>query len=128
MRVAMALHTFNRQGGSERAAVELAEGLAQRGQHVTLYGSRFANLTPGLAHPRRVVAIARPWFARTASFPLMASMMLPQRQYDVVHNHGGCALLRQDVITAHSCHAGWVQHKLASGSYTGLLTNPDHAI
>ncbi|MDF8266494.1 glycosyltransferase family 4 protein [Luteipulveratus flavus] len=126
MRVATAAYAFDYAGGIERAAYEVATRIAAGGTDMDLYAHR---IDPRPEPPLTWHPVAMPVhvpFATALLFSRQATRALDYRAYDIVHNQGGCALRRQDVITAHSCHRAWWQLKLENGERTRALLNPQH--
>lgn len=130
MRVGMSSFRFNHQGGIERASYELAGALVADGVDVTLISNAVepAATPPMRWHP--VPMPTTPGFLIPAVYSARATRSLrtesPGADFDILHNQGGCALRRQDVITAHSCHRAWWTMKFAQGEGARALLNPHH--
>jgi len=126
MRIAMSSYRFDQQGGIERASYEVASGLAARGHEVTLLAHA---VDPPPAPPlrwQRVTLPPHPRLVVPALYPRAASRQLDRTGVDLTHNQGGCALLGQDVLTAHSCHRAWWELKRLHGETARALLNPRH--
>ncbi len=122
----MSSFKFNHQGGIERASYELARELGVLGDDVTLVANAVdPPVEPPLTwHPVPMPAI--PGFMVPAVYPSRATRSLGTERFDILHNQGGCALRRQDVITAHSCHRAWWAMKFRQGEAARALLNPRH--
>jgi len=122
----MSSYRFNQQGGIERASYEIAGELAALGEQVTLVAN---GVDPAPAPPlewHRVSMPRTPGFLVPAVYPARATRSLAGERFDILHNQGGCALRRQDVITAHSCHRAWWEMKFRNGEAARALLNPHH--
>jgi len=119
---------FNHQGGIERASYELASELAAQGDELTLVAT---DVHPEPSPPltwHRVAMPKTPGFLIPSVYPARATKSLANATFDILHNQGGCALRRQDVITAHSCHRAWWTMKLHHGEAARALLNPLHHV
>lgn len=124
----MSAHRFNHQGGIERASYELATALGALGSDVTLIAE---SVDPPAADPLRWQPVRMPsvpGFAIPAVYPRRATKEAAAGRYDILHNQGACALMAQDVITAHSCHRAWWEMKLRGGESARALLNPLHHV
>ena len=124
----MSAYRFNHQGGIERASYELAASLGALGSDVTLIAQ---SVDPPAADPlrwQRVRMPKVPGFAIPAVYPRQATKQSVSAGYDILHNQGACALMTQDVITAHSCHRAWWEMKFRGGEAARALLNPLHHV
>lgn len=125
VRVAMSSFRFDYEGGIEGASYELAQRLSDRVE-MTLVSTE---VTPAPEPPLTwlpVVARRAPGFAIPVTYSAAATRALRGHSFDIVHNQGGCASRRQDVITAHSCHRAWWDMKLHNNEVLRALANPFH--
>ncbi|MGH1561901.1 glycosyltransferase family 4 protein [Mumia sp. DW29H23] len=125
MKIAMSSFRFNLTGGIERSSYEVARGLVADGHDVTLVASDVTPSPVGM-HWQYVRAPIGPSWSVPVTYPRAASRALRPGDFDVVHNQGGCALLEQDVITAHSCHRAWWEMKRRNGEIARAYLNPLH--
>ncbi len=124
----MSAYRFNHEGGIERASYELATALGALGSDVTLIAE---SVDPPAADPlrwQRVRMPKVPGFAIPAVYPRRATKQAAGAGYDILHNQGACALMTQDVITAHSCHRAWWEMKFRGGEAARALLNPLHHV
>jgi len=124
----MSAYRFNHQGGIERASYELAAALGELGADVTLIAE---SVDPPADPPlrwQRVTMPAVPDFVIPAVYPRRATKEAARSGYDILHNQGACALMAQDVITAHSCHRAWWEMKFRGGEAARALLNPLHHV
>lgn len=122
----MSSYRFNLHGGIERASYEIARRMADSGHDLTLAAYQ---MDPAPAAPLRWQPIRmprHPGLLAPALYPRLATRQLDYTAFDVTHNQGGCALMRQDVVTAHSCHRAWVELKRTHGESLRALLNPHH--
>lgn len=133
MRILMASHYLSWSGGIERVVMELSTRMAARGHDVHIAASRIgtdvtAGLTPGIRlHP---VPTWKWTPATVAQFSLRATGVLRSIDFDIIHSHGA-ALIKGDVLTAHSCHTHWYHQSVASAHPVGRLRkmlNPLHKV
>lgn len=126
----MASYQFNLEGGIERASSEVALRLSERGHDVTLVAHAVSEALPNndRGGPRRqkVPMPSHPPQMVPLLFSRAATKALDYDAFDIVHNQGGCALRRQDVITAHSCHRAWWEMKRVNGEKVRAYLNPHH--
>lgn len=126
VRVAMSSFRFHHHGGIERASYELATELAAQGVDVELVAAGVEPDPPSPLTWRRVPMPPLPAFLAPAVYPPKATRALRGESFDILHNQGGCALRRQDVITAHSCHRAWWTMKFRQGEAARAILNPHH--
>jgi UDP-glucose:(heptosyl)LPS alpha-1,3-glucosyltransferase len=128
VRIGMSAHRFNHEGGIERASYELATALGELGSDVTLIAESVDPPAAAPLHWQPVRMPKVPGFAVPAVYPRRATKQTAGKEYDILHNQGACALMTQDVITAHSCHRAWWEMKLRGGEATRALLNPLHHV
>lgn len=126
MKIAMSCYRFNLEGGIERASLELAHRLAQTGDEVTLLSQQATSPAVDALAWQRVTMSRHPAPLAPLLFSAAATRQLDASRFDVTHNQGGCALRRQDVITAHSCHRAWWEMKKRRGELARAYLNPLH--
>ena len=125
VRVAMSSYRFNQQGGIERASYELAKRLAED-VDLTLVSTAVSPPPQPPLRWQQISTPAAPDFMIPLTYSAAATRQIRDVSYDLTHNQGGCALRRQDVITAHSCHRAWWDLKLRNGEAVRALANPHH--
>lgn len=105
LRIAFAVHDYNRVLGHSRYVAELAERFA--GAHeVHVFANRFDAL-PAAIVGHRVPAVRFSALATIFSFVLPASLMI-RRGFDIVHAQG-LTVLHPDIVTAHISNARWLE-------------------
>lgn len=125
VRVAMSSYRFNQEGGIERASYELANRLAAD-VDLTLVSTDVSPAPQPPLHWQHIAARAKPDFLTPVTYARAATRQLRGTAFDLMHNQGGCALMRQDVITAHSCHRAWWELKLRNREAVRAIANPRH--
>jgi UDP-glucose:(heptosyl)LPS alpha-1,3-glucosyltransferase len=105
LRIAFAVHDYNRVLGHSRYVAELAERFAVA-HEVHVFANRFDRLPSGIV-PHRVPAVRMSALATIFSFPLPASMMIG-RGFDIVHAQG-LTVFSPDIVTAHISNARWLE-------------------
>lgn len=124
----MSAYRFDHQGGIERASYELATALGAQGSDVTLIAEA---VDPPASPPLQWQPVRMPKvpdFAIPAVYPRRATKQVAGAGFDILHNQGACALMTQDVITAHSCHRAWWEMKFHGGEAARALLNPLHHV
>lgn len=121
----MSSFRFNNEGGIERASYELAQRMSDR-VDLTLVATDVSPPPPEPLSWLRVEARSSPGFVVPVTYSAAATKALEGMGFDIVHNQGGCATRRQDVITAHSCHKAWWAMKFRNGEVLRALANPFH--
>jgi UDP-glucose:(heptosyl)LPS alpha-1,3-glucosyltransferase len=106
LRIAFVVHDYNRELGQGRYVAELATRI-KRGHEVHVFANTFDDPDPfGLTY-HHVPAWRRNAMTTILSFILPATRAV-RGEFDIVHAQGLCGL-RQDVVTAHICSAGWFE-------------------
>lgn len=107
MRIAIQHLEYNRRGGIERIAAELADHLVKFGHEVDFYCARVLDDSSSSVKFRNVFTLNSVNSLRLLSFSFFGHLSLSRNKYDVSHSFGsvvGC-----DVITAQSCHAAGIE-------------------
>ncbi len=102
LRVALIAEHVHRRGGQERVTAELIARLSRR-HDVSLYCYSAEDLPPETT-VHRLWGPKRSATLQALLIPLLSSLAVRPRDYDVVVSQGGNAL-RQNFVLAHTCHA-----------------------
>lgn len=138
MKVAMCHHDFNKRGGIERYMVELVYNLLIHGDitidlYVNDYDENLLKEHIKNINIEKINIIKNPKFLVTLSFAINSYIKIKKYkdEYNIIHGHGA-ATLKQDIITAHSCHKAWFIYSIknVNGLMAKLkkLLNPIHYI
>jgi UDP-glucose:(heptosyl)LPS alpha-1,3-glucosyltransferase len=104
LRIAFVVHDYNRELGQGRYVAELASRF-KRDHEVHIFANTFNDPDPSALTYHHVPAWRRNALTTILSFILPATLAVHGR-FDIVHAQGLCGM-RQDVVTAHICSAGW---------------------
>jgi UDP-glucose:(heptosyl)LPS alpha-1,3-glucosyltransferase len=116
MKIAYVVHDYNNRAGHSRYVYELARRFAAD-HEVHVYANRIDGARDGRIRFHHVPAWRGNALAAVLSFVVPATLLVG-RGFDVIHAQGLCGL-RQHVVTAHMCLAGWHD---AQRRFQGRLT------
>ena len=105
LKIAFAVHDYNRVLGHSRYVVELAERFAAQ-HEVHVFANRFENV-PANITAHHVPAVRASALASIFSFLVPASLMIRDR-FDIIHAQG-FTMFGADVVTAHISNARWLE-------------------
>jgi glycosyltransferase involved in cell wall biosynthesis len=118
--VALVAHNVHRQGGMERACVELiSRGSAL--YRFVVFASELAPDLRGTVYWERIVVPQRPFPVKYLAFALLAGYRVRRCRADLVHTVGAVVPNRVDVAIVHFCHAGF-------RARTGRLAPPERTV
>jgi UDP-glucose:(heptosyl)LPS alpha-1,3-glucosyltransferase len=127
MRIALLARGYHKMGGISRVVADLSEGLAARGQEVTVFCAE-PPVSPPLGIAFVPVRVPRaPYALRVPLFAHRASRRAAGGGFDVVHGqatdcHGA------DLVSAHSCHRYAIEMKRREGDLRDRLKKRLHPV
>ena len=132
MKIAITLMRYNPFGGYERQAAALAQGLAARGDYVTVFAHVWMDQTcPGIRFEKVPMITFTPWL-RSLSFAIMARRTLRQHDetFDLVIAFDRTLVM--DIYRAgNACHREWIAFRkkhLGLYSRISIAMNPLHPV
>ena len=132
MKIAITLLKYNPFGGYERQAAALAEGLAARGDEVTVFAHTWKEQSfAGVRFEKVPILNWTPWL-RILSFALMSrrSLRRSKEKFDIVIAFD--RTLEMDIYRAgNACHREWIDFRkkyLGLSSRLSIAVNPLHPV
>lgn len=110
MHIAMVYPYFNKRGGVERYLWELCEYLSKKHQ-ITLVASTIDDSLHSQFPAIQIKHFSKPNMFSAISFSIASFLKLRGRRFDLISVQGA-SCLRQDLVTAQSCHKAWYLNSL----------------
>lgn len=116
MKLAFVYRHFNKEGGIQRYATEIAERFSKE-HEVHIFANSRSNLERGKIIFHKVPIIKTKFLLEVSSFALFSTFIHNFYRFDLVINQGVAATFKQDILIAHSCHKAGVELRNKNKKY-----------
>jgi len=107
MKVAIVVHDVSKKRGHDRYAAELISYLTRQGVKVDVFANK-VECEGDKINFIRIPVIKRPIIFKILSFLFFSFLKIRGKKYDIIHSQG-LSSFYANVITAHICHAGYLE-------------------